>query len=236
MPGGLPVWYRVGMKIRPALCLVCGFATLAGAAGRKTTPEEARKFIDGAEGKLLVLNIDSARADWIKSTYITDDTEEMAAKIDERAIDATVDYAKQSTRFDGLKLDAATARKIKLLKLSLTLATPKDPKESEELTRIASGMEGAYGKGKYCPSGPQSCKDLEELSKIMAESRDPQQLLDAWTGWHAIARPMRPDFARYVELANQGARELGFQDNGAMWRSKYDMAPDAFARELDGVI
>ena len=67
----------------------------------------------------------------------------------------------------------------------------------------------------------------------MAESRDPKQLLDAWTGWHAIARPMRSDFVRYVELANKGARQLGFEDNGAMWRSKYDMAPDAFAKELD---
>ena len=117
--------------------------------------------------------------------------------------------------------------------MSLTLATPSDPKESEELTRIAAAMEGTYGKGKYCPGGPQNCKDLEELSKIMAESRDPKQLLDAWTGWHAISRPMRRDFVRYVELANKGARQLGFADDGAMWRSKYDMPPDAFAQELD---
>jgi len=94
-------------------------------------------------------------------------------------------------------------------------------------------MEGTYGKGKYCPSGPASCKDLEDLSKILSESRDPKQLLEAWTGWHAIARPMRKDFVRYVELANKGARQLGFQDNGAMWRAKYDMPPDAFAGELD---
>ena len=173
------------------------------------------------------------RADWVKSTYITDDTEAVAAKLDERAIAATVDFAKQATRFDGLTLDPVTARKLKLLKLSLTIATPADPKESEELTRIVAGMEGTYGKGKYCPSGPASCKDLEELSKIMAESRDPKQLLDAWTGWHAISTPMRKDFARYVELANKGARELGFEDNGAMWRSKYDMPPDDFAKELD---
>ena len=44
---------------------------------------------------------------------------------------------------------------------------------------------------------------------------------------------MRQDFARYVALANKGARELGFADNGAMWRSKYDMPPDDFAKELD---
>ena len=44
---------------------------------------------------------------------------------------------------------------------------------------------------------------------------------------------MRQEFARYVELGNKGARELGFADMGAMWRSKYDMPPDAFAKELD---
>ena len=220
------------MKICSAACLAFFSAFLATGAD-PPTPQQARKFIGDAEQKLLVLNVDASRADWIKSTYITDDTEAVAAKVDQRAIDATVDYAKKSTRFAGLKLDPETARKIGLLKLSLTLATPSDPKESEELTRIAAGMEGAYGKGKYCPSGPESCKDLEELSKILAESRDPKQLLDAWTGWHAISRPMRKDFVRYVELANKGARQLGFQDNGAMWRSKYDMPPDAFAKELD---
>ena len=221
------------MTIRGVLCITCSLAVLAGCTARKPTPEEARKFIDDAEQKLLVLGVDSGRADWVKSTYITDDTETIAAKLDERAIAATVEYAKQSTRFDGVQLDPVTARKIKLLKLSLTIATPSDPKESEELTRIVTGMEGTYGKGKYCPSGPASCKDLEDLSKILAESRDPKQLLEAWTGWHAIARPMRKDFTRYVELANKGAQQLGFKDNGAMWRAKYDMPPDAFSGELD---
>jgi peptidyl-dipeptidase A len=221
------------MKIAGLPCLVCLAAALAGAADRKATPEEARKFIDDAEQKLLALGIDAGRADWLKATYITDDSEILSAMLDERAIAATVAYAKQATRFDGLKLDPVTARKLKLLKLSLTIATPADPTESAELTRIVAGLEGTYGKGKYCPGGPTTCKDLEELSNILRDSRDPKQLLDAWTGWHAIARPMRGDFGRYVALANKGARQLGFQDNGAMWRSKYDMAPEEFARELD---
>src|ERR1039458_2967703 len=157
------------MKIRAAACLACTFAAMALAADPQVTPAEARKFINDAEQKLLALGVDSARADWIKSTYITDDTEAIAAKLDEKAIAAAVVYAKQATRFDGLSLDAETARKLKLLKLSLTIATPADPKESEELTRIVSGMEGTYGKGKYCPSGPESCQDLEELSNILAE-------------------------------------------------------------------
>jgi peptidyl-dipeptidase A len=221
------------MKIRGAIFASAVLAAAVFAADPKATPEEARRFIDDVEQKLMALNIEAARADWIKSTYITDDSESTAALLDERAIAATVEYAKKSTRFDGLKLDPVTARKIELLKLSLTLATPSDPKQSEELTKIAASMEGTYGKGKYCPSGPDSCKDIEELSKILAESRDPKALKDAWVGWHAISKPIRKDFVRYVELANKGARQLGFKDNGAMWRSKYDMPADDFAKELD---
>src|SRR6476660_4894456 len=134
------------MTIRRAAYIACTFAAMAFAADPKATPEEARKFINDAEEKLLLLGIDAGRADWIKSTYITDDTEAVAAKLDEKAISAAVAYAKQSTRFDGLKLDPVTARKLRLLKLSLTLATPVDPKESEDLTRIVTGMEGTYGK------------------------------------------------------------------------------------------
>jgi peptidyl-dipeptidase A len=224
------------MKLR-AVCAALLLAVLLAGADRKATPEEARKFIDEAEQKLLTLNVDAGHADWIKDTYITDDSEIVAAKMDERAINAQVEYAKQSTRFDGLKLDPVTERKIKLLKVSLTLATPSDPKESEELTRIVAAMEGLYGKAKYCPggasSGSETCKDLEDLSKIMAQSRDPNELLDAWSGWHSISQPMRKDFTRFVALSNKGAQQLGFKDTGAMWRSKYDMPPDAFAREMD---
>jgi peptidyl-dipeptidase A len=220
------------MRLTPTAILVAALAyPLAGA---EPTVQEAQKFMDQVETKLLELNTMSGRADWVRSTFITGDTELLAAEANERAISATVAFAKQATRFDKLPLPAELERKMKLLKLSLTLATPADPKESRELTEITARMEGVYGKGKYCAGGDQSkCLDLEEITRIMATSRDAAQLLDVWRGWHTISPPMRGDFARYVELANKGARELGFADDGAMWRSKYDMAPDDFAKEVD---
>jgi peptidyl-dipeptidase A len=196
------------------------------------TPEEARRFVDEADARLLELANESSRADWIKSTFITDDTERLAALANQRAISATVSYAKASTRFDGLPLPEDVSRKLKLLKLALTLPAPSDPKEAEELTRIVAGMEGTYGKGKWCRT-ETDCLDINAIERIMAESRDAAQLRDAWVGWHKISPPMRKDFTRYVELGNKGARELGFAEMGAMWRSKYDMPPDAFAKELD---
>ncbi len=205
------------------------------AAGKRgpATAAEARAFIAEAETTLLVLANEASRASWVQSTYITDDTEILAARASERVITASAVYAKKAARYDGARLPQDVARKIRLLKNSLTLAAPSDPKESEELTRIVASLEGAYGKGKYCPNGTDKCLDLEDITRILATSRDPKQIEDVWRGWHTVSVPMRKDFARYVELANKGARELGFEDTGAMWRSKYDMPPAEFARELD---
>ena len=231
-------------------------ATPANTAGRPTV-EEARKFVEDAETRLNDLDVRASRADWVHNTFITDDTEVLSAQANESLVAARVELAKAATRFDGLTLPEDVARKLTLLKTAMTLSAPADPREAAELTRIVAGMEGTYGKGKWCrktgtgsagagspPAGSGAtgssqsaaegdCLDINAVSKILAESRDPAELLAAWKGWHAISPPMRADYARYVELGNKGARELGFKDMGALWRSKYDMPPDDFARELD---
>ncbi len=213
------------------LCLGSGLSLNAETA-QPPTVAEARSFITRAQSKLLDLAVQQSRADWVKSTYITYDSEMLAAKADEHAISAAMALAKESTRFSKLQLPAGVARQFKLLRLSLTLAAPSNPKESQELTEIASQMEGLYGRGKYCAT-PGKCLDLDELSQILRSSTNPNELLEAWRGWHTISVPIRPLFQRYVELGNKGARELGFADMGAMWRSKYDMPPDAFVAEMD---
>ena len=173
-----------------------------------------------------------ARADWVKSTFITYDTEILAAKADEDEIAATMQLAKESTPLQPSENAGGPGAEFKLLRLSLTLAAPSDPKEAQELTQIATQMEGIYGSGKYCPHAGE-CLDLDQLSDILRTSTDPAKLLDAWRGWRTISPPIRPLFQKYVELGNKGARELGFADMGAMWRSKYDMPADAFPAEMD---
>jgi len=205
----------------------------AQSAVNAPTVQEAETFMEEGEAQLLALSVEAERAAWVQATYITEDTEVLAAQANERLIAATMTLAKKATQFDKLPLPLEVARKMKLLKLSLTLAAPSNPKESADLTRIVASMEGTYGKGKYCPEGKEKCLTLEDLSRLLASNFNPAEVLDAWVGWHKISPPMRDDFRRYVELANKGARELGFADAGAMWRSKYDMPPDAFASEVD---
>jgi peptidyl-dipeptidase A len=237
-----------------ALGLIAAPAARAGGDDRTATPataasptvEEARRFIEETEARLMALAIESSHAGWVQSTYITVDSQALAATANERLIGATMEAAEQAQRFAGLDLPADLARRINLLKVGLSLPAPPDAAKRAELTRIASEMEAIYGAGKYCPEGgaraltredegeePDGCYDLEELSNVLVESRDPAKLEEAWTGWRTISPAMRDEFARYVELANEGARALGFSDLGALWRAKYDMEPAAFAAEVD---
>ncbi|HMF91600.1 MAG TPA: M2 family metallopeptidase [Candidatus Angelobacter sp.] len=200
------------------------------------TVAEAEAFMKKAEAQLEDLGIRASRANWVQENFITDDTETLAAQANERLTAVVTQLALDARRFDGLKMPPELQRKFMLLKLSLTAPAPNNDAERKELTEIATWMDGAYGKGKYCkqqPDGKQKCLSLNDLSRTMATSTNPDELLDAWVGWHTISPPMRKKYARFVELSNKGAKELGFKDTGVMWRENYDMTPEQFSAELE---
>ncbi|GMR21780.1 MAG: M2 family metallopeptidase [Acidobacteriota bacterium] len=223
---------KIRAMIRQWVRIFIVIAAPALAAAQEPTVEEAEAFIDRAESELLAVWQDSARASWVQATYITEDTEILAAKASETSTALAVQLAHEAARFQGLDLPYDLDRKLRLLPLALTVPAPNNAEETRELALIETSMESAYGRGKYCPD-QDTCWDLQVMSKMLVESRDENHLREVWKGWRTISPPMREEFARYVELGNKGARELGFADLGSMWRSQYDMPPDAFAVELD---
>ena len=224
--------------MKHAFVLAAACAAVIGCAGSSGAPpstSDAKTFLGTVNDTMKRLGIEQGRAGWVQQTFITADTEAIAARANQEFIDATARFAKESTKFDKVAVPADERRQLNLLKLSLTMVTPANPKESDELTKIMARLESAYGKGKWCPepSKPDACKTIDDVTKIMAASRNEKELRAAWEGWHTISPPMKQDYARFVELSNKGAKELGFADTGAMWRAKYDMPPDDFTKELD---
>ena len=222
----------------PALAQKTPAKTAASAAKGKgrATVAEALAFMKKAEEQLQDVGVSASRASWVQQTFITDDTEILSAQAQEQLTALTTQLALDARRFEGLKLPPELARKFMLLKLSLVAPAPNNTKERAELSRIAASLNSDYGKGKYCKpqaGGKEKCLSLNDLDLIMATSTNPEELLDAWVGWHKISVPMRRRYARFVELSNKGARELGFKDTGAMWRSNYDMRPEEFSAELE---
>ena len=196
------------------------------------TVAQARAFLTRAESTLYALSVEASRADWVANTYITFDTEELTAEAGEAYAVATRDLAMQARRYERVRLPADMRRKLLLLKLSLAAPPPPDSRQATELSRITSSMQADYGRGTYCRS-PDHCLQITDIERILATSRDPAELLDAWQGWHRISVGMRDRYARFVTLANAGARGFGFQDVGVLWRSGYDMPADSFALEID---
>ena len=222
--------YTIPLRVTIALTMGLASCTLASAAN---SPAEADAFLIQAEKELAELSVLTNRAQWINTTYINDDTDALAAEFGARNTELSVRLAKGAARFDhvqGLSFDAR--RKLDFLKQGIVLPAPDRPGAAAELNVIATRLQSAYGKGKGTLDGkPINGSDIEEA---MGRVRDPEKLKEMWTSWHDnVGAPMRDDYARLVTIANEGARELGYADVGAMWRSGYDMPADEFALVMD---
>lgn len=196
------------------------------------TAAEADAFVAEAERAGLAFSEYGSRIAWVNATYITDDTDWLSAKVGAEGTVMAVKFAKGAARFNDVKgLSPDTVRKLGILKQGITLPAPSTAGAAEELATITTRLQSAYGKGKGTVGGKvTSGNDLEAL---MGTTRDPALLSEMWTSWHKVGQPMRADYVRMVEIANAGAKELGFADTGAMWRAGYDMPPEAFAPMMD---
>jgi peptidyl-dipeptidase A len=207
---------------------------------RPATVAEARAFVNRANAELEKLGTAASHAQWTAETNITEDTEATSALVNEQLTARTLALITESHRFDHVKLPVDLRREIMLLQVNAP-AAPKDPKLLAEESQLAAQLTGMYGKGKFCvdtpvgqePAPGTKCLGIDDISNIMAKSRDPEELTKLWVGWHAIGAPMKDKYARFMELQNIGAKELGYHDTGELWRAGYDMTPAEFSAEMD---
>ncbi|MBL8631525.1 MAG: M2 family metallopeptidase [Rhodospirillaceae bacterium] len=197
------------------------------------TAADAAAFITRVEAESDAISEEASRINWAYATNITYDTQWLVAKIGERTTKMAVDFAIEAKKFDGVQVDAVTRRKLDFIKQGITLPAPQDPKAVAELAAVTTRLSAAYSTGKIELDGKTVSQS--ETETLMRTTRDPKKLAEIWTKWHDNARGMKADYARMVELGNAGAKELGFADVGALWRSGYDMPPDDFAKEVDRI-
>ncbi len=236
----------VVLALAPSACKRAP-APAAGSAAAIHADEDADAFIARVNREMQAGYSELSAAQWVSSTYITTDTELLAAKANARWLAQLDGWIEQSRRFEGKPMRPDTARALSLLRQLSPMPPPRDPAKLAELTRIATRMEGDYGAGRYCTGGDGSagndgaggeggarrCRQLGELEAVLRDSRDYDAQLEAWNGWHSVAAPMRQDYARFVALVDEGARDMGFADAGEAWRAGYDMPPAQLAAETE---
>lgn len=196
------------------------------------TKQDAQSFLDATEKEKIALALSNNRAAWIYSNFITEDTSALAAQADQKSTEASVRFAMKAAEFDAIDVTPTQRRQLDFLKQSIVMPSPQDSEKSAELAQIGAKLGSIYGKGTYTTQAGDKLS-LGDMTSIMAKSRDYNELLETWTGWREISPPMKPLYTRQAELANEGAKGLGYKDLGAMWRSNYDMPADDFAKELD---
>ena len=203
----------------------------AEAVTESATVTEAKAFMARAESALSDMSDEASLVFWAQATNITDETNAAAADVGARATKLSVSLANESKKFNVDELPADLARKMTRLRAGITIPAPSTEGAAEELAKITTGLDATYGTGTFNYKG----KDLtlDELSTIIETSRDPEELKAVWEGWRTISPVMKGDYARMVEIANEGARELGYPSLDQMWLSNYDMAPEEMEAEVD---
>ncbi|MGJ8668731.1 MAG: M2 family metallopeptidase [Oceanococcus sp.] len=222
------------MKMKKTVLAICTFS-VAGCASWLGLggADDARAFLDRFDQEARVTSVESRKAAWVQATHITDDTQWLAAKANERALTYLSEQARKARIYDAAAQDRETGRMLKLLQLSS--GVPSDAKELAELTTLSAKLDAMYGAGRYCPEGAQGedCLRLKHLEDTLRDSQNPAELLEAWKGWRTISPAMKDDYQRFVELQNTGAQDLGYDDAGAYWRAGYDMPADQFSAEVE---
>jgi len=210
----------------------CGESTTQTETKPQLTAQDAKQFLTQAQKDIAKMQVPAAHAEWSYATNINFDTAAVSAYFNEVLSTKVAKLAKEAAKFNDVDVDADTRRQLDLLKNSLTMPPPADAEKAERLAKIGSDLSAMYGSGEYC-SEDGTCKSLVEMSSEMATLRDADKLLEYWSGWREVSKPMAGLYAEQVSLANEGAAELGFENVSALWRGKYDMPADEFPKELD---
>ena len=206
----------------------------AAAAAFPMTPQGAADWVAMVEQDMFDFSVEYGRVLWLNSTYIVHDSNQLAAKYGAQATEKSVRYANEAARYAQVAgLDPEVARKLDILRNGIVMPAPVRDGAATELNEIATKLNSQYGQGKGMLGGEEiNGSDIEaEMGNL---ERTPAELAEMWTSWHDnLGAPMREDYQRMIAIANEGSKELGFADLGAMWRSNYDMDPDQFAAETE---
>ena len=205
----------------------------AATAAAAPTVSDADAFVARAEKDLFDFSVEGGRVAWINATYLTDDTDAIAARYGEIGTEKAVGYALEAAKYQALPgLSYDTKRKLNILRGGIVLPAPTTPGAAAELATISTKLQSSYGKGRGTLLGKEI--NGSDIEAEMGSNRNPDELKEMWVSWHDnVGAPMGSDYSRMVEIANKGATELGYADVGAMWRSGYDMPADDFAKLTD---
>ncbi|XP_063703175.1 angiotensin-converting enzyme-like [Culicoides brevitarsis] len=207
--------------------LICGLILIA--RGHCLTEDEMTKVLEDYNKSSQKYCNKQVKADWDFQTDVENEEKRKAADA------ANVEYAKfQLDWFEKVFKDAnpenfgkMNRRQLKQLQNIGTSILSEN--QLDEFNKVVGQMTQIYSSATICPKEKPVCEDDERLAlnpdieKILADSRDYDELLHVWNEWHSNSgKRMLKEYKQYVRLMNIAAEENNFTDAGEMWRDKYE--------------
>jgi len=207
-----------------AAAALAGWALLGGQARSATPGEPATVFLSRAETELAQADEANQRAQWVNETYLNGDTNWLVSRSNEAFTQIRMRLAREAAGYRAVDLDPVSRRKLDLLAISVRSPAPTDPAASHTWADLQTSMVARFNQHKVV-DGARTLGSYGEVRHAMETTSDAAALHRLWRAWHAVGRDVEADYARFVELSQSGAHDLGFADVGELWRSAYDMPP-----------
>ncbi|XP_066588650.1 angiotensin-converting enzyme-like [Prorops nasuta] len=187
---------------------------------------EALQFLREYDREASTMCSRAMNAQWNYATNVTDHNRRKM--LDEQTLKLKFDRAswRKAVSFAWSRIpDPLARRQLKMLAVRGRSSLTDD--KFNEVYHLISEMREIYTRTRVCPYEKTGVNcDLSydrDISRIMAQSRNYDELLFYWRSWHdTIGSSLKNKFVRFVQLANQAARLNGFADAGDQMRESFD--------------
>ncbi|XP_063424354.1 angiotensin-converting enzyme-like [Mytilus trossulus] len=191
-----------------------------------TNVTDMRNFLKSYNTHAANANNEAVTIAW---NYYTNITKENQAKMTESDLDManfTKVWAAIANQFDWKISDLNATEKRQFEKITqLGFSAVNDTAKIELKSNLEAELTSIYSTGKVCLTEfGKGCLELEPgLTDVMANSRNPNELLAAWKGWRdQTGKKMRTKYTEFVNVMNEMIKFSDFNDTGDYWRSWYE--------------
>lgn len=211
-----------------------GLLLIATAAlGQDYSEKGASEFLEQLNKESGIKANIAANAAWDYETNITPENLENKLKISAEIAkwkkakwEETIKYPWKTYTDDNIK------RQFKAATILGMAALPEE--KFTKLEKITSEMESIYSTAKICDYNDKTKCSLSlepEITEILRNSRDPEELKHVWLEWrNASGKKCRKLFEEYVQLSNEAAKLNNMTDLAELWN--FDFESDNFENEI----
>ncbi|KAB0790846.1 hypothetical protein PPYR_14878 [Photinus pyralis] len=224
------------MRAHVFVCLVSFiFAAVAKDPSLEDEEIRARAYVKLLNDKIALRNNRETLAAWKYASNITEENLKEQLDVSKESAKETKEDWLETIKFNWRSFGDYDLRR-QFEKLSILGKSALPEEKFLKLEKIISDMQTIYSTAKICDHKNKTKCDLvldPEITDILANSRDPEELKHVWVEWRHKNAPAKELFRDYVKYANEAAVLNNFTSNTGFWL--YDYESPTFVQDVESI-